>query len=159
MWWKLCIVCRGEPRSPASNCTNYMLKHILEISQTCRGGYYPPALMKYYVRRNVFWYDENCVFNFARIACNRVRCTRTGEHGSPLHYFGNCISFIRFIFIINFLLLLAGGWYPPLRDCANNYNTTLGHNMFFDITNYLHEWGTAARRAGGQWPPLQKEIK
>ena len=27
--------------------------------------------------------------------------------------------------------------------------------MFLDITNYLHEWGTAARRAGGQWPPLQ----
>ena len=24
----------------------------------------------------------------------------------------------------------------------------LGHNMFFDITNYLHELGTPARRAG-----------
>ena len=43
-----------------------------------------------------------------RIACNRVQCTRTGEHGSPLHYFGNCISFIQFIFIINFLPLLGG---------------------------------------------------
>jgi hypothetical protein len=31
-----------------------------------------------------------------------------GEHGSPLHYFGNCISFIQLIFIINFLPLLSG---------------------------------------------------
>ena len=23
------------------------------------------------------------MFKFARIACNRVRCTRKGEHGSP----------------------------------------------------------------------------
>lgn len=29
-------------------------------------------------------------------------------HGSPLHYFGNCISFIQFVFIINFLSLLGG---------------------------------------------------
>ena len=37
------------------------------------------------------------------------QCTRTGEHGSPLHYYlGNCISFIQFIFIINFLPLLSG---------------------------------------------------
>ena len=43
-----------------------------------------------------------------RIACNRVQCTRTRGHGSPLHYFGNCISFIQFIFIINFLPLLGG---------------------------------------------------
>ena len=35
-------------------------------------------------------------------------------------------------------------------NCANNYNTTLGHNMFFDITNCLHELGKAARRAGAQ---------
>ena len=46
---------------------------------------------------------------FERYAFNRVHRTRTGEHGSPLHYFGNCISFIQFIFIINFLSLL-GGW-------------------------------------------------
>lgn len=37
----------------------------------------------------------------------------------------------------------------PLLNCENNYNVTLGYNMFFDITNYLHELGTAARRAGG----------
>ena len=30
--------------------------------------------------------------------------------------------------------------------CTNGRNTTLGHNLFFDITNYLHELGTAARR-------------
>ena len=33
---------------------------------------------------------------------------RTGEHGSSIHYFGNCISFIQFVFIINFLPLLGG---------------------------------------------------
>ena len=34
--------------------------------------------------------------------------------------------------------------------------TTLrsGIICFFDITNYLHELGTAARRAGVQWTPL-----
>lgn len=31
-------------------------------------------------------------------------------------------------------------------NCANNYNTTLGHNMFFDITNCLPELGKTARR-------------
>ena len=46
---------------------------------------------------------------------------QTGEHGSPLHYFGNCISFIQFIFIINFL---------PLQNYENNHNATLGHDMF-----------------------------
>ena len=29
---------------------------------------------------------------------------------------------------------------------TNNFNATLGHNMFFDITNYLLEVGTAVRR-------------
>lgn len=33
---------------------------------------------------------------------------------------------------------------------TNSYNTTLGYNVFFCITNYLHELGTAARRAGVQ---------
>ena len=55
------------------------------MPQTRRGGYYPPACqMKFYVHTHMFWYNINCVFNFARIACNRVQCTRTGEHGSPL---------------------------------------------------------------------------
>ena len=35
-------------------------------------------------------------------------------------------------------------------NCANGSYATLGHNMFFDITNCLHERGTAARRAGVQ---------
>ena len=35
-------------------------------------------------------------------------------------------------------------------NCANNYNTTLGHNMFLTFTNCLHELGTAARRAGAR---------
>lgn len=34
-----------------------------------------------------------------------------------------------------------------LQICGNNCNATLGYNMFFDITNCLHERGTAARRA------------
>ena len=33
-----------------------------------------------------------------------------------------------------------------LRDCANGCNVMFGHNMFFYITNCLHEQGTAARR-------------
>jgi len=32
----------------------------------------------------------------------------TGEHGSPLHHLGNCISFIWFIFIKKIVSLLAG---------------------------------------------------
>ncbi|MFQ7784939.1 MAG: hypothetical protein ACLUJF_07240 [Ruminococcus sp.] len=35
------------------------------------------------------------------------------------------------------------------HERANNYNTTLGYNMFWHCTNYLHELETAARRAGG----------
>ena len=31
-------------------------------------------------------------------------------------------------------------------NCANNYNTTLGHNMFLIFTNCLHELGKTARR-------------
>ena len=42
------------------------------------------------------------------------------------------------------MLHLTGG--SPLQNCKNNYNATLGHDMFFYITNYLHELGTAARR-------------
>ena len=30
---------------------------------------------------------------FARNACNRVQRTRTGEHGSPLHYGGSIVTF------------------------------------------------------------------
>ena len=37
-----------------------------------------------------------------------MHCTRLGEHGSPLHYFGNYGSFIRFISIIVFVSLLGG---------------------------------------------------
>ena len=33
-----------------------------------------------------------------------------------------------------------------MRNCANNYNTTLGHNMFLIFTNCLHELGKTARR-------------
>jgi hypothetical protein len=33
---------------------------------------------------------------------------------------------------------------------TNSNNATLGHKCFFNITNYLHELGTAARRAGVQ---------
>ena len=107
------------------------------MSQTCRGVHRTPALMILFAYSHNFWCDENCVFSFARIACNRVCCTRTGEHGSTLHYFGNCISFIRFIFIINFLLSRAGVQWTPLLDCESNYNSTLGHDMFFYITNCL----------------------
>ena len=66
------------------------------------------CLIKHYVHTHMFGYNINRVFNFARIACNRVHCTRTGEHGSPLHYFCNCISFIQFISIIVFVSLLSG---------------------------------------------------
>ena len=45
---------------------------------------------------------------FERYAFNRVHRTRTGEHGVPLHYFGNYGSFIRFISIIVFVSLLSG---------------------------------------------------
>ena len=31
-------------------------------------------------------------------------------------------------------------------NCTNGCNVTLGHNMLFNITNYLHELGAAARR-------------
>ena len=54
-----------------------------------------------------------------------------------LFYFGNCISFIQLIFIINFLPLLDGRPMNALQNCANGCNVTLGHNMFFDITNCL----------------------
>ena len=47
--------------------------------------------------------------NLHAMRANRVRCTRTGERGSPLHYLDNCIPFLQFIFSINFLQLLAGG--------------------------------------------------
>ena len=103
------------------------------MSQTCRGVHRTPTLMILFAYSHNFWCDENCVFSFARNACNRVRCTRTGEHGSTLHYFGNCISFIRFIFIINFLLSSAGVQWTPLLDCESNYNTTLGHNMLLTL--------------------------
>ena len=82
------------------------VQRIATIFQT--GRYYPPALIKHYVHTHMFSYNMNCVFKIAHSVCNRVQCTRTGEHGSPLHYFGNCISFIQFIFIINFLPLLSG---------------------------------------------------
>jgi len=38
------------------------------------------------------------VFKFARIACNRVRCTRKGEHGSPLQNINDFVTFIKFVF-------------------------------------------------------------
>ena len=63
-----------------------------------------------------------------------------------LYYFGNCISFIQFIFIINFLQLLSGRIISAHTDCANGCNVTLGHNMFFYITNCLHEHKKSARR-------------
>ena len=44
----------GEPCTPASNGTNYMLKQILEMSQTRRGGHRPPALMNVYVYTYIF---------------------------------------------------------------------------------------------------------
>ena len=90
--------------------------------------------MNLYVHTHMFWYNINCVFKFARNACNRVHCTRTGEHGSPLHYFGNCISFIQFIFIMNFLPLLSGRIISaPTFICTNGCYTTLGHNKFFTL--------------------------
>ena len=53
----------------------------------------------YYVK--TYEHNINCVFNFARNACNRVHCTRTGEHGSPL------------------------------QNCSNGSYTTLGHKCFY----------------------------
>lgn len=26
-----------------------------------------------------------------------------------------------------------GGYYPPIQNCENNYNITLGNNMFFTL--------------------------
>ena len=57
--------------------------------------------------------------------------TRRGEPCSPLHYFGNCISFIRFIFIINFL---------PLQNYENNCNAALGHNMPLILQTVCTNW-------------------
>ena len=54
-------------------------------------------------------FSRSCeTHTIARNACNRVQRTRLGEHGSPLHYFGNYGSFIRFISIIVFVSLLGG---------------------------------------------------
>ena len=51
-----------------------------------RGVHWTPALMILFAYSHNFWCDENCAFNFARNAYNRMRCIRTGEHGSPLHF-------------------------------------------------------------------------
>ena len=63
-------------------------------------------------------------------------------------FFLQVIHNIHYIktFLSNIRLYQARGYYPPQQNCENNCNTTLGHNMFFDITNCLHELGTAARR-------------
>ena len=88
----------------------------------------------------MFWCDLKDVFKFARIAYNRVRCTRAREQGFPLHYFSNCTSFIWFIFIIKFMPLPAGGWYPPLRVCGI-------YKICFNIYSVL-------LLAGVRWTPL-----
>ena len=79
------------------------------MSQTRRGVHWTPALMILFAYSYNFWCDEKCVFKFARNACNRVQCTRTGEHGSPLR---------------------ASNDRPYWINCKNLYNVTLGHNMF-----------------------------
>ena len=46
-----------------------------------------------------------------------------------------------------FVSLLAGVRWTPLQICANNYNTTLGHNMFFDI----YKLSTRIGNGGPPW--------
>ena len=90
----------------------------------------------------MFWCDKFCVSKFARIACNRVRCTRTGEHGSPLHYFGNYGSFIRFISIIVFVSLLGGRpMNAPTVWFVQTIKMLRSGIKVFDLKNYLHDLG------------------
>lgn len=52
--------------------------------------------------------------------------------------------------IVSRLFFVYGGCclyvWVALQNCSNGCNATLWHNMFFYITNCLHEQGTAARR-------------
>ena len=43
-----------------------------------------------------------------KLKAAKVMILGVGEHGSPLHHLGNCISFIWFIFIKKIVSLLAG---------------------------------------------------
>ena len=63
------------------------------------------------------------MFKFARNACNRVRCTRTGEHGSPPHYDLYFAIFIWCYHNKKFNHYLSDAfWYDILKSNVNFYN-------------------------------------
>ena len=75
--------------------------------------------------------------------------SRTGNGGSPygnlptttmLRSGGICFGIAQ-TFFTNWERRLA------IWKFTNHHNATLGQNMFWHCTNYLHELGTAARRA------------
>ena len=78
--------------------------------------------------------------------------SRIGNGGLPLsggkNYINVTLGKYNCLYIKLSTRIGNGG--SPL-SCGKNYNyVTLGHNMFFDITNYLHERGTATRRLAVQ---------
>ena len=67
------------------------------------------------------------------------------------HRFPTVFCIWRLLFICRGVALLplsatGGGRQATPTDCTNHYIFTVGHNMFFYITNCLHEQGKAARR-------------
>ena len=98
------------------------------------------------------------VKNYSNVTLGKYSClyinlsTRIGYGGSPLsgvkNYSNVTLGKYSCLYINLSTRIGYGG--SPL-SCGKNYNyVTLGHHMFFDITNYLHERGTAARRLAVQ---------
>ena len=87
-------------------------QRIATIFQT--GRYYPPDLMKFYVLSKCFKaIKSNVYLNAMRSIRMRLR---TG--GRPMNSTTDNSKLVPlkwFVFIIKYLPLLAGGWYPPLR--------------------------------------------
>ena len=153
MWWKLCIVCRGEPCSPVRvQCTRLNAKRSKQDTYFWKTkiNYIKPKVssrrantVRPYKIAVILWYLyslflSQCFCLYLRAANDRpyrfVPTTTMLRSGKI------CFDIAQTIFT-NRERRLA------IWKFTNYHNATLGQNMFWYCTNYLHELGTAARRA------------
>ena len=84
----------------------------------------------------IFWYNPNCVFKLPRIACKSC-ALHTNQMAVSDRRYSIAITLRRlkkFIFIINYVWLLAGVQWTPLLVCTSNCDVTLGYDMSFFYT-------------------------
>ena len=84
------------------------------------------------------WYIP-CIFSFVKTVCKMQSIV-----SRPFFVYGGCCLFVGVALLP--LSATGGGRQATPTDCTNHYIFTVGHNMFFYITNCLHEQGKAARR-------------